>query len=70
MRVRIIVQPTGCINGKYWPEVGETIDLPDAAAADMIAAGHVEAVPEKKAAPKVEKRPAPKSGTETRAKKG
>jgi hypothetical protein len=66
MRVRIVVQPTGCINGKYWPEVGETIDLPAAAAEGMIEAGHVERVAEKAA--KVEKRPASKAGTETRAK--
>jgi hypothetical protein len=52
--------------------VGETIDLPDAVAKDMIAAGHLEDVkaPAKKAAAKsedkVEKRPASKANVETR----
>lgn len=57
MRVKVIVQPSGCINGNYWPEAGGSIDLPDAVAASMIAAGDVEAVKADK--PKVEKRPAP-----------
>lgn len=58
MRVKVIVQPSGCINGNYWPEAGGSIDLPDAVAASMIAAGDVEAV-KTESKPKVEKRPAP-----------
>lgn len=62
MKVRILVQPTGCINGRDWPAVGEEIDLPDSVAVDMAAAGAVEPVVVKE---KVEKRPARKA-VETR----
>lgn len=62
-KVKIKVQPTGLLNGQYWPEVGETVDLPDAVAEAMAEAGHVEPV---KAADKVEKRPAPTKGVEKR----
>lgn len=58
-KVRILVRPTGTINGAEWPEVGKTIDLPDAVAEGMASAGDVELV-------KVEKRPAPKKRVETR----
>jgi hypothetical protein len=75
MKVRIKVQPSGLLNAEPWPEVGETIDLPDAVAEEMIAAGALEAVkdkPAKKAAAKpedkVEKRPASTKGVETRKK--
>jgi hypothetical protein len=65
------VQPLGLLNGNPWPEVGETIELPDAVAKGMVAAGHLEDVkPAKKAAAKsedrVEKRPASKANVETR----
>lgn len=76
MKVRIIVRPTGLLNGQEWPEVGGTIDLPKAVADGMIEAGHVEAVGEKKAEKKAEappkseeKRPASQSGAEKRAEK-
>ena len=59
MKVRVIKQPTGCINGQYWPEVGEALDLNDAVAADMAAAGWVEPIAEP-VAKKAEKRPAKK----------
>jgi len=49
-KVRVVVQPTGCINGNYWPEVGGELELPDQVAEDMAAAGWLEIV-------KVEKRP-------------
>lgn len=58
-RVRVVVQPTGCINGSYWPEVGGELELPDAVAEDMAAAGWLEVV-------KVEKRPASKAKVEKR----
>ena len=64
MKVRIIVQPSGCLNGSYWPAAGELIDLPDAVAEDMIAAGQVEKA--RAAAPKVETRPAPTAVVEKR----
>jgi len=74
MKVRVKVQPLGLLNAQPWPAVGETVDLPDEVAKEMIAAGHVEEAkaPAKKAAAKpdkAEKRPASKSSTETRAKK-
>jgi hypothetical protein len=58
-KVRILVRPTGCLNGAVWPQVGETTDLPDAVAQDMASAGTVEVV-------KVEKRPAPTAKVEKR----
>lgn len=58
MKARIVVQPSGLINGQPWPEVGEEIDLPKAAIDSMAEAGWVEAV--------VEKRPAPKGKEEKR----
>lgn len=63
MKVRIIHQPSGLLNGQPWPEAGETIDLPDATAEGMAAVGHVEIV---KSAAKVEKRPAPSAKVEKR----
>ncbi|WP_125777189.1 hypothetical protein [Antribacter gilvus] len=48
MKVRVKVRPSGLINGRVWPEVGETIDLPDSVVVGMLNAGQVEAV---KAAP-------------------
>lgn len=71
-KVRIIVRPTGAINGQYWPAKGECIDLPDAVAVSMVAAGHVELVPDEKPkaaekpAAKIEKRPAPTRSVESR----
>lgn len=64
-RVKILIQPSGCLNGYPWPEAGEEIDLPDDVAEAMAAAGHVERVkgePKKK----VETRPS-KAETEKRA---
>lgn len=58
-------QPSGCINGQLWPEVGEEIELDDAVGNDMVGAGWLEAV-KAKPAKKVEKRPASKQGEETR----
>ena len=54
MKVRIVVQPTGLLNGRDWPEVGETLEVPDHVGADMCDAGIGEPVVEDKA----EKRPA------------
>lgn len=64
-KARITVRPTGCLNGRPWPEVGEVVDLPDAVAEGMAKAGHVEVV-KAAAKPKAEKRPAPRKGAETR----
>lgn len=72
MKVRIIEQPTGLLNGAYWPAEGEVCDLPDAVAEVMIDAGHVEQVKAaKKAAPakKAEKRPASAAKVEKRDRK-
>lgn len=66
MRVQMRVLITGTRNGEDWPAVGGVVDLPDAEAQDLIAAGlAVPAAapePEKAAAPKARsKRPAPES---------
>ena len=65
MKVRIVVRPSGLVDGKDWPDVGEEMDLPDVVAEGMIGAGHVEAV-EKGHIRKTEKRPASKADVEKR----
>lgn len=81
-KVRIIIRPSGLLNGREWPEVGESIELPDVVADDMESSGHVERItakpaakaadkpaaktPRKRAAKKVETRPAKGDGVETR----
>lgn len=57
MKVRIKVRPTGAINGRPWPQVGESMDLPEVVAEGM--GDWVEAV-------KVETRPASRKGVEKR----
>lgn len=61
MKVRITYPQTGLINGRPWPPVGGTIDLPDHVADGMIANEHAERV-----GGKVETRPAPTEDVETR----
>ena len=43
MKVRMIVEISGTRDGEEWPRRGGVIDLPDAEAADYIAAGLCEA---------------------------
>ncbi len=71
MKVRVVNQPSGLLNGHAWPEAGQEIDLPDVVAEGMAAAGAVEIVKAAKTAAskpedKVEKRPAPTAKVETR----
>lgn len=66
MKVRIVVRPTGLLNGREWPDVGGTIDLPDVVADGMAASGHVEAVSKDAKTLKVETRPANTDDVETR----
>ena len=54
MRVRVLVQPTGLINGQPWPEPGGELDLEDVHAQPMIEAGWLARASDK---PKTEKRP-------------
>lgn len=46
MRVEIRVQITGLRDGQPWPAPGQVVDLPDAEAVDMLAAGLVAPLPE------------------------
>lgn len=39
MKVRIVNQPTGLLNGRDWPAVGEVLEVADEHGADMCAAG-------------------------------
>lgn len=57
MKVKIVNQPTGLLNGRAWPAAGETIDVPSVVGADLCASGVAEPVAE---ATKAEKRPAAK----------
>lgn len=61
MKVRIVNRPTGLLNGRDWPEVGEVFEVEDHTGADMCASGIGEPVVEDK----TEKRPAAKKA-ETR----
>lgn len=69
MKVRIIVRPTGLLNGAEWPEAGQTIDLPKAVAEGMAEAGDVEIVAAKSGDKQAEKRPASQAGVEKRTQK-
>lgn len=69
MKVRIIVRPSGLLNGQEWPEVGKTIDLPKAVAEGMARVGDVEIVAAEKAEKPAEKRPASTAGVEKRTQK-
>lgn len=67
MKIKMTMQPSGLLNGKTWPEVGEEIDVPDVVAVDLLNAGMAEAVESK---PKTEKATAkPKATPRSRAKK-
>lgn len=44
MRVKMKVQLSGTRNGKPWPSMGETLDLPAEEAAQMCASGMAETV--------------------------
>jgi len=74
MKVRVVAQPTGLLNGQPWPEVGEEVELDDAVAEGMVKAGGVEVVKDKpkkadhKPVEKVEKATASKVNVETRKK--
>lgn len=78
-KFKVIQRPTGLINGRVWPRVGEVIDLPRSTGEGMTSAGFLEPAPEsrpakkstaKKAAakPAPESRPANSSDVETREK--
>lgn len=56
MKVKMNTQLSGTRNGADWPAVGEVADLPDAEAADMIAAGLASEVEQATSRRKVEKR--------------
>lgn len=63
MKVRVKNRPSGAYNGKAWPAVGKTIDLPEHVAEGMIASGTVEKVQGRT----VESRPASDTAVETTA---
>ncbi len=68
MRVQLLTAITGTRDGQDWPAAGESVDLPDAEARDMIAAGLAAEVadapkPQKAAAPKPRTAKAPKAET-------
>lgn len=59
MKIRMKTQLTGSRNGVRWPAPGETKDLPDGEALDLVKAGLAEPVkaePEKRPAKRAEKR--------------
>jgi hypothetical protein len=62
-KYKVLVQPSGLINGQVWPEAGETIELEEGAAVSMAEAGILEPVKEE---PKTEKRPASTAKVEKR----
>jgi len=46
VKVRIVNRPTGLLNGRDWPEVGEVLEVEDNVGADMCASGIGEPVVE------------------------
>jgi hypothetical protein len=48
MKVRIIVRPTGLLNGRDWPDVGEVLEVSDQIGADLCSSGIGEPVVEDK----------------------
>lgn len=60
MKIEMLTRIAGSRNGIRWPEAGNTVDLPDGEARDLIAAGLAKATtaepkveqPEKAVAPK------------------
>jgi hypothetical protein len=56
MKVRIVAQPTGLLNGREWPTPGEELDVHDVVGADLCASGAAVPVVEDS----TEKRPAVK----------
>ena len=56
MKVKMNTQLSGTRDGADWPAPGEVADLPDAEAADMIAAGLASTVEQATDRRKVEKR--------------
>lgn len=67
-KYKVVVQPSGLLNGHPWPEAGESVDLDKSVGDPMVEAGHLEAAkaPAKAAEKKVETRPASKAGEEKR----
>jgi len=64
MRVRMLIAVSGLRSENRWPPIGGEVDIPDAEARDLIAAGYAEQV-SPSAAPQVER--AVVSPPETRA---
>lgn len=56
MKVRIVNQPTGLLNGREWPEVGGELEVSDEVGADICSSGIAKPVVEDR----TEKRPAAK----------
>jgi len=61
MLVRMKAALTGLYNGRVWPAVGDTIEVPEVVAVDLLAAGHAVPVKSEKvetatATPAAEKR--------------
>lgn len=54
MKVKMIASITGTRDGQEWPAAGETVDLPDAEARDLVAGGLAVELDKKTAAPVVE----------------
>jgi len=54
MKVKMIASITGTRDGQEWPAAGETVDLPDAEACDLVAGGLAVELDKKTAAPVVE----------------
>lgn len=64
MKIRIVNQPTGLLNGKPWPEPNDIMEVPDVVGSDLCASGAAEAVSLRG---DKESRPAPDNGVETRS---
>lgn len=55
-RFEVVIRPLGLVDGRDWPEVGETVDLPASVGRSMADAGWLKEVVEKRPAPKREEK--------------
>lgn len=63
-KYKVLVQPSGLVNGYPWPEAGQDVELDEAAAQSMVDAGQIAAVGAGER--DVETRPAATTGEEQR----
>ncbi len=65
VKVEMLVQISGTRDGEFWPEPGETIDVPAAEADTLVAAGSAKVARERKSSSKAGAEPEREKAVET-----